>query len=199
MRVPGALGTAANLDLGSRAGRELLEACDQTADQPTGAMIEAGFWMARGEYERAIELQPEIGMAHFNRGVLRDQRGDPRGALEDYDRAIELDPNLVNAYHNRGRCYLRLGQHERAIQDYDKVIELDPDSAQAYQSRGRAYEDLREFDRAIEDYSRAIKDRKSTRLNSSHPVVSYAVFCLKKKKKKEDECRLSFDNIRQNA
>src|SRR5438034_5517043 len=31
------------------------------------------------------------------------------------------------------------------------------------------------------------KDRKSTRLNSSHKVISYAVFCLKKKKKKENE------------
>src|SRR5690348_17720295 len=29
----------------------------------------------------------------------------------------------------------------------------------------------------------AITDRKSTRLNSSHPSISYAVFCLKKKKK----------------
>src|SRR5438132_12724424 len=28
-------------------------------------------------------------------------------------------------------------------------------------------------------------DRKSTRLNSSHTVISYAVFCLKKKKKKK--------------
>src|SRR5690348_17722612 len=28
-------------------------------------------------------------------------------------------------------------------------------------------------------------DRKSTRLNSSHPSISYAVFCLKKKKKDE--------------
>src|SRR6202043_3710963 len=30
-------------------------------------------------------------------------------------------------------------------------------------------------------------DRKSTRLNSSHVKISYAVFCLKKKKKTEDE------------
>src|SRR5258708_11931586 len=28
----------------------------------------------------------------------------------------------------------------------------------------------------------AVKDRKSTRLNSSHQIISYAVFCLKKKK-----------------
>src|SRR2546430_16103774 len=31
----------------------------------------------------------------------------------------------------------------------------------------------------------APEDRKSTRLNSSHSQISYAVFCLKKKKKKE--------------
>src|SRR5438034_8609643 len=30
-----------------------------------------------------------------------------------------------------------------------------------------------------------VTDRKSTRLNSSHTVISYAVFCLKKKKKKK--------------
>src|SRR2546426_2453603 len=31
----------------------------------------------------------------------------------------------------------------------------------------------------------ALEDRKSTRLNSSHLVISYAVFCLKKKKKQK--------------
>src|SRR5256885_3978621 len=33
-------------------------------------------------------------------------------------------------------------------------------------------------------YPDRYRDRKSTRLNSSHLVISYAVFCLKKKKKK---------------
>src|SRR2546426_4080169 len=32
-----------------------------------------------------------------------------------------------------------------------------------------------------------VEDRKSTRLNSSHLVISYAVFCLKKKKKNVNE------------
>src|SRR5947207_10956833 len=34
------------------------------------------------------------------------------------------------------------------------------------------------------------EDRKSTRLNSSHTVISYAVFCLKKKKLRERRPRL---------
>src|SRR5438034_4797853 len=35
-----------------------------------------------------------------------------------------------------------------------------------------------------------LEDRKSTRLNSSHTVISYAVFCLKKKKKKKKNERI---------
>src|SRR2546426_12505569 len=42
----------------------------------------------------------------------------------------------------------------------------------------------RNIDAAAQDVQAAItQDRKSTRLNSSHLVISYAVFCLKKKKK----------------
>src|SRR2546430_6805109 len=36
--------------------------------------------------------------------------------------------------------------------------------------------------------AKAAADRKSTRLNSSHSQISYAVFCLKKKKKTADQC-----------
>src|SRR5256885_8539065 len=35
---------------------------------------------------------------------------------------------------------------------------------------------------ALGGFARMFADRKSTRLNSSHLVISYAVFCLKKKK-----------------
>src|SRR2546422_3455340 len=34
------------------------------------------------------------------------------------------------------------------------------------------------------------RDRKSTRLNSSHGYISYAVFCLKKKKKKKEQIHI---------
>src|SRR2546427_11158268 len=41
------------------------------------------------------------------------------------------------------------------------------------------------------------KDRKSTRLNSSHSQISYAVFCLKKKKESEREAHLTWPPCRQ--
>src|SRR6266487_5149644 len=40
-------------------------------------------------------------------------------------------------------------------------------------------------DRRFDEVYQLAADRKSTRLNSSHPSISYAVFCLKKKKKKK--------------
>src|SRR2546426_9373927 len=38
-------------------------------------------------------------------------------------------------------------------------------------------------------------DRKSTRLNSSHLVISYAVFCLKKKKNSNTLCRSNANRL----
>src|SRR5258708_24460100 len=43
---------------------------------------------------------------------------------------------------------------------------------------------------AVEQGPKGAGDRKSTRLNSSHQIISYAVFCLKKKK------RNTIDNIK---
>src|SRR3712207_6915583 len=52
-----------------------------------------------------------------------------------------------------------------------------------------AYERLRALGLPVSDRVEVVEDlegdRKSTRLNSSHANISYAVFCLKKKKKKD--------------
>src|SRR5437870_572926 len=45
------------------------------------------------------------------------------------------------------------------------------------------------------DYE-TLADRKSTRLNSSHVAISYAVFCLKKKKKLDNKKNLEISNER---
>src|SRR3712207_7732160 len=41
--------------------------------------------------------------------------------------------------------------------------------------------DFGTFERWVQHSKQVIQDRKSTRLNSSHANISYAVFCLKKK------------------
>src|SRR2546426_5964122 len=54
-------------------------------------------------------------------------------------------------------------------------------------------------DRQGAEAAAAGRDRKSTRLNSSHLVISYAVFCLKKKKNTEQQNHSDARYIRSNA
>src|SRR5256885_5402547 len=50
----------------------------------------------------------------------------------------------------------------------------------------RNYQDKYDLvEQIFEEAMSALLDRKSTRLNSSHLVISYAVFCLKKKKQND--------------
>src|SRR5690242_21437317 len=69
--------------------------------------------------------------------------------------------------------YTTLFRSDRAAETVDTRFEDQPEVAAAVHiTIGNAYRSLGDF----------AKDRKSTRLNSSHMSISYAVFCLKKKK-----------------
>src|SRR5690242_21514684 len=60
----------------------------------------------------------------------------------------------------------------------------------ASEGYGEPSDSQRVFGRALLT-NRRKGDRKSTRLNSSHMSISYAVFCLKKKKKKQKNILIS--------
>src|SRR2546421_4089756 len=58
----------------------------------------------------------------------------------------------------------------------DPYLKLAPPKSTGRESYGHAYLKM------LFSLGRHYRDRKSTRLNSSHDQISYAVFCLKKKK-----------------
>src|SRR2546422_6764398 len=66
----------------------------------------------------------------------------------------------------------------KARQDFPPPVRRSENAA-----RLRALSSTREFASANRGRKVLTGDRKSTRLNSSHGYISYAVFCLKKKKK----------------
>src|SRR5437763_11170055 len=72
-----------------------------------------------------------------------------------------------------------VGRHDRAGTDERVLAERDP-----AQNRGVGADGAPPFDArgSVLVLARHV-DRKSTRLNSSHRCISYAVFCLKKKNK----------------
>src|SRR2546422_6370521 len=75
----------------------------------------------------------------------------------------------------------RLGAEARQRRRDLVSAALPPQRKERCVGRALAQHDARRLPRAVEEP----RDRKSTRLNSSHGYISYAVFCLKKKKEKQ--------------
>src|SRR5688572_31060431 len=84
--------------------------------------------------------------------------------------------------------YTTLFRSQRMKEKREKIL-ADPEGFRQSQINKRLpedYEDLPEEEQqeiVAELEGLVASDRKSTRLNSSHSQISYAVFCLKKKKK----------------
>src|SRR5690606_41021472 len=67
-----------------------------------------------------------------------------------------------------------LGTHTAYHQRY-------PEEFNHFSGSGKKEKIIAEYDNAVRYNDFVVEDRKSTRLNSSHVKISYAVFCLKKK------------------
>src|SRR5690606_39508199 len=98
-------------------------------------------------------------------------RRPPRPTLFPYTtlfrsiaRAANAEGDTLNAYHYMAEYYVSIGNLPLAISQLHMALEL-PDAHAVERARLNA----------------RLEDRKSTRLNSSHVKISYAVFCLKKK------------------
>src|SRR3989442_2735373 len=91
-------------------------------------------------------------------------RRPPRSTLFPYTTLFRSNPENANALYHKA-CTKSLQRNiDGALELLEQAIRIDSEFA-TKASR---------------------KDRKSTRLNSSHVRISYAVFCLKKKKKTTD-------------
>src|SRR5207249_10645775 len=73
---------------------------------------------------------------------------------------------------------------------YTTLFRSAPPAVERHVRKPFVQTNVRSYQVRCRDWHRATtiapSDRKSTRLNSSHVSISYAVFCLKKKKKKEE-------------
>src|SRR5256885_12746744 len=101
----------------------------------------------------------------MNIGELEVRSGATRHTLRYYEKIGLISPlRRTNNY----RVYT-----PQTLQDLDFI--------QRAQSMGFSLGEIGEILNAQRNNSIDCADRKSTRLNSSHLVISYAVFCLKKK------------------
>ena len=66
-------------------------------------------------------------MATFNRGLLRAQTGDYRGAISDYSKVIEEYPNFTAGYYRRAEARKKIGDRKGAEQDEFKLMKMQLD------------------------------------------------------------------------
>src|SRR3712207_8192449 len=95
-------------------------------------------------------------------------RRPPRSTLFPYTTLFRSDPKTAEQYLQAAL------QHGGALLEPDEVGHLTRLRARARWHQGERDDEVVEL--------ALTADRKSTRLNSSHANISYAVFCLKKKK-----------------
>src|SRR5438034_4438275 len=128
-----------------------------------------------GAHAVPLRLVRELGRVERLVGRCREHRRDlPEQWIVLRRRAV-LDHQPVAAF-----VLTRFHKHPFALQAFsvEPQLELVVLFLERHVRTGVPY---RHRSRAV-----AIGDRKSTRLNSSHTVISYAVFCLKKKKNTKD-------------
>jgi len=84
---------------------------------------------AISDFNKAIELNPNLALAYNNRGLSKDNLKDYNGAISDYTKAIEINPNYAKAYNNRSVSKELLGDLTGACADAKKAINLGSNSS----------------------------------------------------------------------
>jgi len=82
---------------------------------------------ALGEVERAIALKPADYRFWQQLGLLRDQLGDPNGALTAFNESVKRAPFYGRPRWNRGNVLLRMGQYEAAFKDLCQAAQSNPE------------------------------------------------------------------------
>ncbi len=108
-------------------------------------------------YRRALELDPNLGIAYTNLGNIRFRRGDDRGAEELYRRALEVDDRQPEAHYNLGYVMLERGEARRAIPYFQKALQADGKFSDAHFNLAMALETIGEPVRARTHWRRYLE------------------------------------------
>jgi tetratricopeptide (TPR) repeat protein len=74
--------------------------------------------------ENAVQLDPKLGPAYVQLGVLYSERGDFPKAISSYKKAIDATPELEEAHYRLGQAYIHVGDTSKGhaeIQLYKKI------------------------------------------------------------------------------
>jgi len=101
--------------------------------------INQQFTQAQSEYERAVELDPQLAEAWDALAATKIRNRDFASAISDSRRALALDSTYSNTYYNLALALQETGAVSEAIQAYQDAIRLNPLFTPAYSALGNLY------------------------------------------------------------
>ena len=88
------------------------------------------------DYTKAIQLNPRMTDAYYNRAYINLTRKDIQNpdlqkTVEDLNKALELDPKFIDALYAMAAAQKKLGNYHAALEYLEKLIQLEPDAVNA--------------------------------------------------------------------
>lgn len=119
---------------------------------------------ATREYERALELDPNLTQAHVNLISLYASLGRPEKGREHYQACIQKNPYLAEAHYNYGVLLSLEGRHREATQAFEKAVEINPYYPDAHNNLANMKEQAGDLGGAEIHYRAALRDHPGHRL-----------------------------------
>ena len=88
---------------------------------------------ARTSFKQNLEaatLNPADASAHYNLGLIHQQRGELEAARERFERAVQIDAEEIDAHYQLGRIARQQKRFAEAIKDFEQVVARDQSHAQ---------------------------------------------------------------------
>ncbi len=121
---------------------------------------------ARESFKQNLEaatLNPADASAHYNLGLIHQQRGELDAARERFERAIQIDDDEIDAHYQLGRIALQQKRLADAVKNFEQVVSRDPAHSQheIWREVGTTYIGAGQFEDARDALARFLEQRPS--------------------------------------
>ena len=121
---------------------------------------------ARESFRQNLEaatLNPADASAHYNLGLIHQQRGELDAARERFERAVQIDAEEVDAHYQLGRIALEQKRYADAIRHFEQVVGREPTHAQheVWREVGATYLAAEQFEDARDALEKFLEKRPS--------------------------------------
>jgi tetratricopeptide (TPR) repeat protein len=115
-------------------------------------------------HERALQLDPDLVMAHVNLIILYGKAGEFQKAEAQFQAAVALSPDkLPDAYYNHGVLLMEEGKLDEAQLAFRKALEIEPTYADAHNDLGYLLERRGKLEEAAAEYRAAVENKPDFR------------------------------------